>query len=29
MDETVSFGTLGKSGIGVTEHFGISVGLFI
>ena len=25
VDETISFGTLGSSGKGVTEHFGVTV----
>jgi len=25
IDETVSFGTFGKSGKGITEHFGVPV----
>ena len=29
MDETVSFGTLGKTGRGVTEYFSIPVSLVV
>ena len=29
MDESLSFGVLGKTGRGVTEHFGIPVGIVV
>ncbi len=29
MDESLSFGVLGRTGRGVTEHYGVSVSIFL